>query len=139
MNLTDDPVEATFEICDLNNDGLTKEEVIQDNCKETLETFFGFTEEGFDDMFDEIDIDGDGKITIGEGMMACERVELFDRCGKDCGNCPDQCQHLVDDGVTCGTNPGWCNTCSGNCKIWVWDGGCVGFTQGCGCWSRKCS
>ena len=78
-----DPIELTFEACDLNNDGLTKEEILQNICKETLENFFGITVNVFDEIFTEVDSNGDSKITMVEGRMAFEEAETLNRSKKN--------------------------------------------------------
>ena len=84
-----DPVVSTFEICDLNSDGLTKEELLQDNCKETLGTWFGFTEKGLNEIFPEVDGNADGRISMHEGRLAYESFALFNRKGgtSECPTC----------------------------------------------------
>ena len=87
-----DPVVSTFEICDLNSDGLTKEELLQDNCKETLGTWFGFTEKGLNEIFPEVDGNADGRISMNEGRLAYESFALFNRKGgSECPRCICDC------------------------------------------------
>ena len=106
---------STFEICDLNSDGLTKEELLVDNCKETLENLFGISEEGLDEIFPELDGNTDGRISLDEGRMAYERAAIFDRSKKKCektcsANCSEECGWTGEVGTR------YCDKCDGKCK-----------------------
>ena len=75
-----DPVKSAFESCDHDrNMDLTQEELHQDHCFETLEKFFGLTEEGLDEIFPKIDTNADLKISLEEGQAAFESNKVLNR------------------------------------------------------------
>ena len=73
-----DFIEATFNACDLNNDGVTIDEIHKSDCLETLEQY-GF--ENLTEIFLEVDADKDNTITKKEAEdAAITMMENFDRC-----------------------------------------------------------
>ena len=112
-----DPLVSTFEICDLNSDGLTKEELLLDNCKETLENLFGISEEGMDEIFPELDGNTDGRISMDEGRMAYERAELFNRSCTKKQTCSDDCFEICRPLSELFPNKVYCDECDGKCKV----------------------
>ena len=79
--------ELLWGICDENVDGkLNPNEVHQDNCLETLETMFGLTKSGLNELFLQIDVNADMLISLDEASMAVDRsitfnVQSFDLSG----------------------------------------------------------
>ena len=70
-----DPIEATFDVCDLNKDDkLTMAEVQKDHCKETIEKLFNLSNVTV--AFMEIDANKDEIITKEEGQ---DVMKNFDR------------------------------------------------------------
>ena len=67
-----DPIEATFDVCDVNDDDeLTLVEVQKDDCRKTLEQGFGLT--NLTKAFLKIDTNGDNIITKEEGQEAANK------------------------------------------------------------------
>ena len=80
-----DPIEATFNACDLDNDGLTIDEIHKSDCLETLEQY-GF--ENLTDTFLIVDENKDSIITKKEGEdAAITMMENFDRKLENQGGC----------------------------------------------------
>ena len=77
-----DPIEVSFDVCDVNKDGLTMDEVQEVDCLATLQNLFGIT--NVTEAFLEIDTNEDNIITKKEGHDAATRN--FDRkdCDADC-------------------------------------------------------
>ena len=73
-----DPISETFEICDLDNNGLTFNEIQKLDCLKTLQELFGI--ENLSETFLEIDANKDNVITKQEGEDAA--FKNFDRSGK---------------------------------------------------------
>ena len=97
MNLND-PVLSTFEICDINNDdGLTREETLEDKCKDTLEKWFGFTEQGLNEIFPKLDSNNDDKISLDEGRVAFEGNRSFNHKVHTCEDCRIKCEGQMTD------------------------------------------
>ena len=82
-----DPIEAIFEVCDVNDDdGLTLVEVQKEDCRKPLEQLFGLT--NLTKAFLKIDTNGDNIITKEEGQDAANKN--LDRTGDDdCENDED--------------------------------------------------
>ena len=71
---------ATFQVCDTNVDnGLNMEEIMQDGCKEVLQTLFGLSTHMLQDTFLRLDENMDKVISIEEGLAASQS---FDRLGQ---------------------------------------------------------
>ena len=78
--VTVDFIKATFNACDLNNDGLTINEIHEPDCLETLEQY-GF--ENLTEIFLEVDANKDSTITKKEAEdAAITMMENFDRIFK---------------------------------------------------------
>ena len=63
-----DPISETFEVCDLDNNGLTFNEIQKLDCLKTLQELFGI--ENLSETFLEIDANKDNVITKQEGEDA---------------------------------------------------------------------
>ena len=63
-----DPISKTFEVCDLDNNGLTFDEIQKSDCLEYIEQVFGI--ENLLETFLEIDVNKDHIITKQEGEDA---------------------------------------------------------------------
>ena len=72
-----DPIFETFEVCDLDNNGLTFDEIQKSDCLEIIEQY-GI--ENLSETFLEIDANKDNVITKQEGEDAA--FKNFDRSGK---------------------------------------------------------
>ena len=68
---------STFGICDENIDGKLKmNEIHQDNCLDTLETMFGLTKSGLNEVFFQIDTNADMMISFEEASIAFDRIDF---------------------------------------------------------------
>ena len=63
-----DPISETFEVCDLDNNGLTFDEIQKSDCLEYIEQVYGI--ENLSETFLEIDANKDNVITKQEGEDA---------------------------------------------------------------------
>ena len=72
-----DPIDATFNACDLNNDGLTIDEIHKSDCLETLQQYYGF--ENLTEIFLKVDENNDNIITKKEAEDAFTMMEHFAR------------------------------------------------------------
>ena len=84
-----DFIEATFNACDLNNDGVTIDEIHKSDCLETLEQY-GF--ENLTEIFLKVDENKDNFITKKEAEYAFTMMEHFARkCNSlPTPNCEDE-------------------------------------------------
>ena len=71
------PIDATFNACDLNNDGLTIDEIHKSDCLETLQQYYGF--ENLTEIFLKVDENNDNIITKKEAEDAFTMMEHFAR------------------------------------------------------------
>ena len=67
-----DPIEAIFDVCDVNDDGLTLDEVQKDDCRKSLEQWFALTD--LKEAFSKIDTNNDNIITKEEGQKAANKL-----------------------------------------------------------------
>ena len=80
-----DFIAATFDACDLNNDGVTIDEIHKSDCLEMLQQQYGF--ENLTEIFLEVDANKDNTITKKEAEdAAITMMENFDRCVDGGGN-----------------------------------------------------
>ena len=90
-----DPIEAIFDVCDVNgDDGLTLVEVQKDDCMKPLEKLFGLTKLTMTKAFLKIDTNGDHIITKEEGHTANKNLDR----GADYSKCES---HELDQTWEC--------------------------------------
>ena len=85
-----DPIDSLFEICQRNElqVGLTLDEINQEGCLDTLNQWFGLTEETIAQYFAAIDINNDNFITKKESQIA---IQTLERKGGGGGGCDNPC------------------------------------------------